>query len=58
MVNRVNKWRRWQGKDIKERNIPVAHGPGVAPRVSLNSIGCVSSPVGLLHLRGIVMISL
>ena len=34
MVNRVNEWRGWQGKGMKERSIPVAHGPGATPRVS------------------------
>ena len=36
MVNRVNEWRRWQGK-MKERRIPVDHGPGVAQRVSVSA---------------------
>ena len=38
MVNRVNEWRGWQGKGMKERNIPVAHGPGAAPRVKLKQL--------------------
>ena len=47
MVNRVNEWRGWQGKGMKERNIPVAHGPGAAPRVSdpANSSSPVTSSI-------------
>ena len=45
--NRMNEWRGWQGKGMKERNIPVAHGPGAAPRVSdpANSSSPVTSSI-------------
>ena len=48
MVNRVNEWRRWQGKEMKEIDIPLAHEPGVARRVSeksaIKALDCEPEP--------------